>query len=239
VLSGQQIFPRLFNAELGQWLEDEYIARGVKFVKGARAAEFVGEGSAKSVTLTSGESLPCDLVVVGVGGTAVVDYCQGLTMESGGFAVDGRLCTSDPSVYALGDVAAFPSMHGGLHRSEHVEHARKSAAHAVRAAMGKYLGQEKYQYLPYFYSRLFEYSEAPIVFNFFGSEAGECKVAELGAKSLGAMWVSEESGNLTGALLLGSPGPNPEQQGKLRALVEAAPEVGVQRAKDTLKAAGL
>lgn len=236
VLSGQQVFPRLFNAELGQWLETEYNARGVKFLKGERTSEFVGEEAVSSVTLTSGKSLPCDLVVVGVGGTAVVDYCQGLTMDKGGFLVDGSLRTSNPSVYAIGDIATFPSLYGGLERSEHVEHARKSAAHAVRSAMGK--TSEPYQYLPYFYSRLFEYSAAPVVFNFFGSEAGKCKVTELGEKSMGAIWVDDD-GKVMGALLLGSPGPSAEEQGKLRALVEAAPKVGMMRVKDIFKPRGL
>lgn len=56
---------------------------------------------------------------------------------------------------------------------EHVDHARKSAAQAVKAAMG--VEAEPYSYLPYFYSRIFEYSDAPIVFNFFGDQSGECK----------------------------------------------------------------
>merc|ERR1719188_880782 len=96
--------PRLFNAELGKWLEDQYKARGVKFMKGEVAAEFVGgDGGVTGVRLKSGEMLEANVVIVGVGATVVVDYCQGLAMskERGGFEVNGLMQTSDPDVYAI------------------------------------------------------------------------------------------------------------------------------------------
>lgn len=202
-------------------MEQEYTARGVNILKGDVAAEFVGDDSGvASVSLKSGASLPARIVVVGVGASTVTDYCNGLTMERGGFAVDGNMQTSDPNVYAIGDVCAFPSQYGGLTRCEHVDHARKSAAQAVQAAMGK--SPEPYKYLPYFYSRIFEYSDAPIVFNFFGDESGECKVCSRGEKSIGALWVKD--GKVAGAFLMGSPGPSADDMGKLKGLVVSAPD---------------
>merc|ERR1712217_231709 len=139
--------------------------------------------------------------------------------------VDAMMKTSDANVYAIGDVSAFPSAYGGITRCEHVDHARKSAAQAVKAAMG--LKPEPYSYLPYFYSRLFEYTAEPIVFNFFGDESGECSVCSTGEKSIGAVWTKD--GKVTGALLMGSPGPSGDDQVKLREIVAkgtsaAAPE---------------
>eukprot|EP00418_Pyrodinium_bahamense_P074818 CAMPEP_0179079506 /NCGR_PEP_ID=MMETSP0796-20121207/35677_1 /TAXON_ID=73915 /ORGANISM="Pyrodinium bahamense, Strain pbaha01" /LENGTH=426 /DNA_ID=CAMNT_0020776843 /DNA_START=32 /DNA_END=1312 /DNA_ORIENTATION=+ len=212
--------PRLFNAELGKWLEDEYIARGVKIVKGDLVTEFLAEGAAVAgVQLKSGQTLPCNVAVVGVGATPNVEFCTGLAMDKGGFAVDASMKTSDPNVFAIGDVCAFPSAYGGLSRCEHVDHARKSAKQAVQAALG--LSPEPYQYLPYFYSRLFEYTDSPIVFNFFGDESGDCRVCSRGEKSVGAIWVKE--GKVTGALLMGSPGPSPDDQAKLREIASAQP----------------
>lgn len=225
---------RLFDAELAQWLEDQYTARGIKFCKGQVVTEFNGEGGkVTSVTLKSGEKLACDVAVVGVGSSPNADYCQGLKMEQGGFAVDGSMQTSDPSVFAVGDICAFPSQYGGATRVEHVDHARKSAAQAVKAAMGK--SPEPYAYLPYFYSRLFEYTDAPIVFNFFGDQSGECKVCSLGEKSIGATWVKD--GKVMGALLMGSPGPSPDDMGKLRELVTKRPAAADPA--EVFKAAGL
>jgi len=195
----------------------------VQMMKGEVAAEFIADGDGKvaSVSLKSGGTIDANIVIVGVGATTVVDYCEGLTMEKGGFAVDGQMQTSDPNVYAIGDIAAFPSQYGGLTRCEHVDNARKSAAQAVQAAMGKH--PEPYAYLPYFYSRIFEYTDAPIVFNFFGSEAGHLQVTSRGEKSIGAIWVNE--GKVAGALLMGSPGPSADDMGKLRELVVSAPTV--------------
>eukprot|EP00421_Protoceratium_reticulatum_P061534 CAMPEP_0168502856 /NCGR_PEP_ID=MMETSP0228-20121227/75549_1 /TAXON_ID=133427 /ORGANISM="Protoceratium reticulatum, Strain CCCM 535 (=CCMP 1889)" /LENGTH=371 /DNA_ID=CAMNT_0008519881 /DNA_START=38 /DNA_END=1153 /DNA_ORIENTATION=+ len=212
--------PRLFNAQLGKWLEDEYASRGINIIKGDLVTEFIeAGGSVAGVQLKSGGSLPCNIAVVGVGAQPNVEFCQGLTMEKGGFAVDGSMMTSDPNVFAIGDVCAFPSAYGGLTRCEHVDHARKSAKQAVQAAMG--LSPAPYQYLPYFYSRIFEYTDAPIVFNFFGDESGDCQVCSRGDKSVGAIWVKE--GKVAGALLMGSPGPSAEDQAKLREVTAAMP----------------
>lgn len=212
--------PRLFNPELAKWMEEQYIARGVKLLKEDAVTEFEGtDGKFTGVKLRSGGSLSADIAVVGVGARLNVEWTgSALKLEKGGYAVDGLMQTSAPNVFAIGDIAVFPS-EGGTSRCEHVDHARKSAAQAVKAALG--LAPEPYKYLPYFYSRVFEYTESPIVFNFFGSEAGECKVYARGEKSLGAIWVKD--GKVVGALLIGSPGPSAEDMGKLRELVLSAP----------------
>lgn len=70
--------------------------------------------------------------------------------------MDSSLRTSDPSVYAIGDVAAFPLlMYGQVTRQEHVTNARLTAAHAVDAIFGE---TAPYDYLPFFYSRVFNLS---------------------------------------------------------------------------------
>jgi len=211
---------RLFNPELAAWLEEQYAARGIKLLKGDSVTEFVGEGKVKGVTLKSGGSLECNLAVVGVGAVPNVEFCDGLKMAERGFAVNADMQTSDPNVYAVGDVAAFP-LYGGVARCEHVDHARKSAAQAVKAAMG--LSPEPYMYLPYFYTRIFEYTDAPIIFNFFGDQSGNCTVSKRAEKSIGAIW--EKDGKVVGALLMGSPGPSGEDMAKLKQLVLDSPEV--------------
>lgn len=62
-----------------------------------------------------------------------------LELAAGGIKVDGTFATSAPDVYAIGDVAAFPLLRegGAVVRQEHVTHARASAAHAVKAALGE------------------------------------------------------------------------------------------------------
>jgi len=49
---------------------------------------------------------------------------------------------------------------------EHVTHARSSAKHAVQTCLGK--TREPYRYTPFFYSRIFEYSDRPLIWNLWG-----------------------------------------------------------------------
>lgn len=71
--------------------------------------------------------------------------------------VDGKLQSSDPSVYVVGDLAAFPQRRYGnvVTRQEHVQNARMSAAHAMSAIMAPQ-DTDEYDYLPYFYSRVWD-----------------------------------------------------------------------------------
>ncbi|CAJ1397976.1 unnamed protein product [Effrenium voratum] len=177
------VFARLFGPELGAWLEEQFIARGAKLIKGDTVTEFTGEGALAGAQLKSGASLPCDVAVVGVGGQPNVEFCEGLKMENKGILVDANMQTSHPDVFACGDIATYPSRYGGTTRSENVDHARKSAAQAVKAAMG--LKPEPYSYLPYFYTRIFEYTDAPIVFNFFGDLPSPAWLGELGSGKVG------------------------------------------------------
>lgn len=215
------VMSRLFNPELAEWLEAQYTARGIKILKGDLATEFTGaDGKLAGVTLRSGATLQSNVVVVGVGAIPNTEFASALKQEKGGIIVDGSFQTSDPSVYAVGDIAVFPSQYGGAARMEHVDNARKSAAQAVKAALGQ--APEPYKYLPYFYSRIFEYTDAPIVFNFFGDQSGEVRVCNRTEKSIAAAWVKD--GKVVGALLMGTPGPTAEDQAKLKELVMAQPE---------------
>lgn len=62
---------------------------------------------------------------------------------------NGHLQTSNDSIYAIGDIAAFPMpRYGGkVTRQEHVQNARESAKHAVTAIMAPSEASE-YNYLP-------------------------------------------------------------------------------------------
>lgn len=152
-----------------------------------------------TVVLKDGRKIAVDLVVVGIGIHPNVDLFEGqLAMEKGGIRVDGKMrSVSNHSVYAVGDVAAFPlKMYGDVRRLEHVDHARKSAAHAVQAIMSSNKVGD-YDYLPYFYSRIFTLS-----WQFYGENVGECILfGDHSASKFGAFWVHK--GQLVGAFLEG------------------------------------
>ncbi|MFL6002814.1 MAG: NAD(P)/FAD-dependent oxidoreductase [Nocardioides sp.] len=112
-------------------------------------------GGGSEVRLTDGASLPADLVVVGIG----VQPEVGLAREAGlaigdGVLVDGCLRTSDPDVFAVGDIAEHD--HPVLGRRIRVEH-WDNAIHQARAAARVMLGGDQpYDRLPYFFTAQYD-----------------------------------------------------------------------------------
>ena len=70
--------------------------------------------------------------------------------HGGGIAVDEQLRTSDPDIYAAGDVASFPhALFGTRLRVEHWANALNGGPAAARAMLGK---EVVYDRVPYFFS---------------------------------------------------------------------------------------
>jgi 3-phenylpropionate/trans-cinnamate dioxygenase ferredoxin reductase subunit len=106
------------------------------------------------LVLPGGGWLPADLTVVAVGVRPQVGWLAGSPVKlENGAAVDGRLRTSAPGVYAAGDCAAFVSARYG--RRLRVEH-WDNALHAPRVVAANILGgDETYDPVPYFWSEQF------------------------------------------------------------------------------------
>ncbi|XWS44168.1 hypothetical protein CRYUN_Cryun15aG0021200 [Craigia yunnanensis] len=191
---------RLFTPKISSYYEDYYQSKGVKFIKGTvlSSFEFDSSGKVTAVNLRDGSQLPADMVVVGIGIRPNTSLFEGqLTLEKGGIKVNGKLQTSNNSVYAVGDVAAFPvKLFGETRRLEHVDLARKSAKHAVAAILEPEKTGE-FDYLPFFYSRVFALS-----WQFYGDNAGEAVYfGDYSGSTLGAYWISK--GHLVGSFLEG------------------------------------
>ncbi|HEX5860552.1 MAG TPA: FAD-dependent oxidoreductase [Nocardioides sp.] len=110
-----------------------------------------GQDGASVVRLADGSALPADLVVVGIGVQPEVALAReaGLAVDNG-VLVDGWLRTSDPFVFAAGDIAGHD--HPVLRRRVRVEH-WDNAIHQARAAARVMLGgDEPYARLPYFFT---------------------------------------------------------------------------------------
>jgi 3-phenylpropionate/trans-cinnamate dioxygenase ferredoxin reductase subunit len=111
----------------------------------------VREIQEKSVVLDDGSEVPADLVVVGVGVRPATELAEsaGLAVD-GGVLVDDSLQTSDPDIYAAGDVARID--HPWLNTRVHVEHWANALAGgpaAARAMLGK---DVSYGEVPFFFS---------------------------------------------------------------------------------------
>jgi 3-phenylpropionate/trans-cinnamate dioxygenase ferredoxin reductase subunit len=143
---------RVLGDEVAQVFADLHVAHGVDLRLGTGVREIVGAGGhVASVTLDDGSSVPADVVVVGIGITPAVELARGAGLDvDDGVLVDASLRTSDPRVWAAGDVANV--QHPLLGRRVRVEH-WANALHGGPAAARSMLGQEVvYDRVPYFFT---------------------------------------------------------------------------------------
>ncbi|CAN6233775.1 unnamed protein product [Urochloa humidicola] len=208
VFPGKHCMGRLFTPKIAEFYENYYTSKGVTFIKGTAVSSLeILSGKVTTAIMRDGRRLPADMVVVGIGARANTALFEGqLAMDKGGIKVNGQMQASDASVYAVGDVATFPvKLFGGEpRRFEHVDCARRTARHAVAAALDPLGAVGDIDYLPFFYSRVFALS-----WRFYGDNAGEAihfgdmgfSAASSDKPKFGAFWVS--AGRIAGAFLEG------------------------------------
>jgi 3-phenylpropionate/trans-cinnamate dioxygenase ferredoxin reductase subunit len=143
---------RVLGREVAQVFADLHATHGTEMVFGAHVAEIAAvDGQAHGVRLADGTLIPADTVIVGVGITPNVGLAAdaGLDVDNG-VLTDARLQTSDPDIFAAGDVANAFHPHYDKHlRVEHWSNAR----HQPRAAARAMLGQDvSYDRVPYFFT---------------------------------------------------------------------------------------
>ncbi|MEV1036615.1 FAD-dependent oxidoreductase [Streptomyces sp. NBC_01732] len=148
---------QVVGPELGQIFTDLHSDHGVRFHFGLRLTEIIGQdGLVLAVRTDDGEEHPAHDVLAAIGAaprTALAETA-GLAMapraDGGGIAVDASLRTSDPHIFAAGDVAnvAHPLL-GTRLRVEHWANALNSGPAAARAMLGQ---EVSYDRVPYFFS---------------------------------------------------------------------------------------
>ncbi len=118
---------------LGRYVADLHRDHGVEFRLGRGVTE-IGESE---VLLDDASALPADLVVVGIGVVPRTELADaaGLAVD-GGIVVDDRLRSSDPRIWAAGDVARYPGPDGEPVRVEHWVLAERQGQTAARNILG-------------------------------------------------------------------------------------------------------
>jgi 3-phenylpropionate/trans-cinnamate dioxygenase ferredoxin reductase component len=112
---------------------------------------FEGDGRVERVVTTGGESIEADAVVVGIGVAPRVELAEaaGLDVDNG-VLTDQRLQTSDPRIFAAGDIAnADHPFYGRRLRVEHWANALAQGPVAAKAMLGQ---DVVYDEIPYFFS---------------------------------------------------------------------------------------
>jgi len=152
---GEAIGDHIYPIDLARSLSDYYQQKGVTVVSRSAVLGLEKEPRGTKVKTRSQGEFLVDGVVAGIGVTPNVELALSAGLEvDNGIVVDEFLRTSNPDVYAAGDVANFysPALEKRV-RVEHEDNANTMGREAGRAMAGK---ASPYHHLPFFYSDLFD-----------------------------------------------------------------------------------
>jgi 3-phenylpropionate/trans-cinnamate dioxygenase ferredoxin reductase subunit len=143
--------------DLSRFYEAEHGRHGVDVRLGAEVEAIEGDGDrVTAVRLAGGETLECDLLVVGIGIVpAVGPLIAAGAAGANGVEVDELCRTSLPDIYAVGDCAAHANRYAGgaVIRLESVQNANDMATTAAKAICGD---PQPYGALPWFWSNQYD-----------------------------------------------------------------------------------
>ncbi len=135
-----RLLARVASETLSSFFQDRHERQGVTFELGCSVVGFEGSGGhVVGVTLSCGRTVACDAVVVGVGATPNAELAAEAGLEvARGVVVDLEARTSDPDIFAIGDVAHRPMpIYGRMFRMESVPNALEQAKQAASAITGR------------------------------------------------------------------------------------------------------
>lgn len=153
---GSKVFP----PDLARFVNDYYRDKSVEIHAGKTVDNIESRGDRSVLKIRSGQNggaseVAADGIVAGIGIQPNTELARaaGLKVENG-IEVDASLRTSHPDIFAAGDVANFynPALDKRL-RVEHEDNANTMGRLAGQAMAGQTVN---YDYLPYFYSDLFD-----------------------------------------------------------------------------------
>lgn len=150
-----RVMSRVVSEEVSSFYQSVHSAHGVSLELSANIDRLTGTDRVDGVALTSGQMLPADIVIVGVGIVPNTELAEEAGLEVGnGIIVDERCMTSDENIYAVGDCTWHPNAVLGFDlRLESVHNALEQAKTAATNICGE---KQTYAQVPWFWSDQFD-----------------------------------------------------------------------------------
>ncbi|NLG20016.1 MAG: FAD-dependent oxidoreductase [Actinomycetales bacterium] len=147
---------QVLGAEVAQHFARLHRDHGVDLRTGVGVSELTGEGGRVTGVVVDGETLPADVVLLGVGAAPNTGLAReaGLSVGSGILVDEHLRSVDDPDILAVGDVAeARHTASGAPLRVEHWDNAIRQGKLAAATITG---ADEVYDWAPYFYTDQFD-----------------------------------------------------------------------------------
>ncbi|MEV4689111.1 NAD(P)/FAD-dependent oxidoreductase [Microbacterium sp. LWH3-1.2] len=177
------------GAEMGEVFRSLHLEHGVDLRTSVGVDRIVGDGRAEGVVV-DGETLPADLVLVGVGAAPNSALAEEAGLDIlGGILTDAALRTSAPGVYAAGDVANayHPVLQQHL-RSEHWANALNGGKVVAKSMLGQ---PASFDEIPYFYTDQYDLGMELSGYAPLMTDAEIVVRGDLDAREFIAFWVDD------------------------------------------------
>ncbi len=113
---GDRMVPRMMTPKAGGMIKRWVEGKGIRVLTGKGVQRIDAKAKALNVTLSDGEALPCDMVIVAAGVAPNVGFLDNTGVSvAKGVLVNDRMQTAVPDIYAAGDVAEAPDLLTGAH----------------------------------------------------------------------------------------------------------------------------
>jgi 3-phenylpropionate/trans-cinnamate dioxygenase ferredoxin reductase subunit len=146
-----QLCGRALTPDLAQWVLELHQSHGVDVRLETSVEHFDGDGHVAHATLSDGTSIDTDLVVIGIGVVPNVELAAEAGLEiDNGIVVDEMGRTSDPDIFAAGDVTNHPN--GLLGRRVRLESWENAQNQGIAAAKAMLDTGAPYNEVPWFWS---------------------------------------------------------------------------------------
>ncbi len=143
-------FQRTLGPEIGQMWRQVLEENGVSFRLGAKVVRLEGQGRVQAAVLDTGERLPADLVIAGVGVKPATEILHGVPLNPDGSVTVDQCLQVAPHLYAAGDIARFPDWRTG--EAIRIEHWRLAMQHGRVAAHNMAGKKVAFRDVPFFWT---------------------------------------------------------------------------------------